>query len=125
MSFFKKISKKVTKVIKKASKLSLNPIDKEIADYTFRYDSLSPSHGYMQHRKQEDREARREADRLNQEQLDLLAAQENAAANALVNLGLENTPDVVAGGTADVLTDTRKRKKANGGASIATSLGVV
>jgi hypothetical protein len=59
-----------------------------------------------------------------QTQLDLLTAQENAAQNALADLTLKNTPDVIAGGTADALLGLKKRKTGAAATSISTQLGL-
>ncbi len=68
--------------------------------------------------------AEEEARLQQQAQLDLLDAQQNAAKNALTDLSLKNAPDVIAGGTADMLLGTRKRKQGSAANSIATQLGL-
>lgn len=59
-----------------------------------------------------------------QTQLDLLNAQETAAANALQDLSMKNTPNVIAGGTADTLLGLKKRKASGAVSTIATQLGL-
>lgn len=62
------------------------------------------------------------AEREDQEQLRL--EQLNQAAVGGLDLGLENTPEIVAGGTARSLTDRRRRRGGSSGTSVASSLGV-
>ncbi len=59
-----------------------------------------------------------------QQQADLLTAQENAAKNSLADLTLKNTPNVVAGGTADFLFGNRRRRASGATSSIMTQLGL-
>jgi hypothetical protein len=61
--------------------------------------------------------------RQRQEQDALLTQQLNKA-QAGLDLGLENTPDVVVGGTARALTERRKKRRGGTGTSIASSLGL-
>lgn len=66
-----------------------------------------------------------DAAKASQQQANLLAAMNNTAANANVDLSLSNIPDTEIGGTAtaQATAATTKRKKTTAG-GVATSLGI-
>ena len=78
--------------------------------------------GAYQRGQDDKKAAAREAELQRQAQLDILAAQKQ---NALADLKLDNTPDIIAGGTADALLSGSRRKRRTGNSqSIATQLGL-
>ncbi len=78
-------------------------------------------YGQQMRNKDAKAEASRVAKQQKQAQIDLVNAQ---AENALADLSLENTPNIIAGGTADILVGTRKRRSSMGSKSISTQLGL-
>jgi hypothetical protein len=116
----KKVKKLVNKVKKFTEKMDplgaglLNPYADGLSDQFLGTDNSGA--------KAAAREAERQA---NERQQSLLAAMNNTAQNANVDLSLDNIPDTEIGGTATGLANaqTNKRKKAGPG-GVAASLGI-
>lgn len=113
----KKLINKVKKFTEKVDPLGaglLNPYADGLSDQFLGTDNSGA--------KAAAREAERQA---NERQQSLLAAMNNTAQNANVDLSLDNIPDTEVGGTATGLANaqTNKRKKAGPG-GVAASLGI-
>jgi hypothetical protein len=125
MSFLKKLSKSVVKIAKAGA--GVLPWDKKLAKETFRRGNMSPLLGHFDEMRSDKASGEAAAKAEKQAQLDLLQKQQNAAENALADLSLLNTPDVIAGGAASNLAMGTGRKRRGGQramGSIATQLGV-